>query len=111
MDTKKVADVLIRIAEVLLLLGIASIVFSLVMEAIRDYRQFLYKVGGVAVLGLLVGLGYLLEPSTQPAYLVDQVGGNVEVVRWAGALLRTTYILGSLTVLAVVGSEVYRLIR
>ncbi len=111
MNTEEVADVLIRIAEVLLLLGIASIVFSLVMEAVRDYRQFLYKVGGLVVLALLVGLGYLLEPASQPEYLVEQVGGSVEVVRWAGALLRTTYILGGFTVLAVVGSEVYRLFR
>ncbi|NPA34698.1 MAG: hypothetical protein GXO48_07220 [Chlorobi bacterium] len=101
------ARILLRIAEVLLGLGIASIIFSLLIKAIRNPKSFLRLLGGVAALGIIFGIAYALQGDDIPPQLLGY-GLDASTVRLFGAMLITTYILGGLSILLLILGELKR---
>ncbi len=102
------ANELLRIAEILLGLGIGAIAFSLLIKAIRTPKSFLQLLGGIAILSIIYGVAYALQGSDLPAQLLGY-GLDGSTIRLFGAMLITTYILGGLSILLLIIGELKRL--
>lgn len=102
------AKKLIALAQILLGLGILSIVFSILLKAIRSPKSLLHLLGGLAILGIVYGIAYILQGSNIPTQLLGY-GLDAAKVRLFGAMLITTYILGGISILLLVISEIKRL--
>ncbi len=107
-EDKENASFLIRVAEILLALGVLSIIFSLIIKAIRTPKAFLQLLGGLAILGVIFGISYALQGNDIAPQLLGY-GLDASKVRLFGAMLITTYILGGISVLLLIFGEIKRL--
>ncbi|MFW5886242.1 MAG: hypothetical protein ACOCUL_00660 [Bacteroidota bacterium] len=97
-------------AAILLGLAIASVVVFFIIHAIGNLDMLIKSAVYILILGLIVGIAYLLSSGTvTPSVLSENISDSE--YRASDIGLFTTYILFGIALLSIVGSEVYKLVK
>jgi hypothetical protein len=106
----KLLDPYFGIAVALIVLGIASVLLFAIRYMIMDPKAAVRALISLAILGGIYFLSYVMASGNTDAPVYEKFQISSEESKIIGSLIIYVYILGSLAILSVIGSGVYKMI-
>jgi len=109
-DTPVFTSTILGWAAVLLGIALVSVLLFFVIHAFGNLNMLIKSLVYIAILGVVVGIAYLMSSGTGLASLAERDISS-SVYKTSDVGLFTMYILFGLAILSIAGSEIYRIFK